>query len=251
MDQRIFFQRRDVFPVSKKIISMETNPQNTFFCVIYQKNIVSIFYTEDFKLKIQIDDFKVLSNGTTILAKFSPNGEFLVLSPQKSSEILVIELKTQHKTKIVDEFLDLFYLDFLPFKNLFTIVKSFFSLEVMETTTKIHHLPVSTQKVIVHSSIKKLYILSHFSSIHIYDTESMNVNKIVKMVNFKDDFSRESFLMKNGNLFVFDSIHQCLLDEDCNVLREKSSKFEDSKYLHFVESDCFIISILKNGMLIV
>jgi WD40 repeat protein len=252
-----FFKRIEVFPTQSNIVSITSNPQNSIFCVETTNGFVSIF-SQDFKIMYQFA-FEVPVWG--LLSAFSPDGDFLILTERIQQEILIIEIETFHVTRVrrLARFSQ-FSVHFVPFKN-FTIIKSFDFFKIVESmnqSKRIHRYEFSEgffiSTVIIDSKNKIMYAFVTAPMILCIHTETMKILEIKE--NFQiHSYPEGSFLMKSGDLFIFNSRLQYILDKNCNVLREMGVYFTSlmnyAKFIDVVESENYIISILDNGMLII
>jgi hypothetical protein len=194
-------------------------------------------------LLFQIFEFQ----GTTekVFTSFSPCEEFIILA--NSFKLLMIELKSQLKVEV--KLKPSVGIQFIPFEN-FAFIKSWNCLEVMRMKQLdsiqrcIQSIDFSSFSTFILDEKNQILYFFRGKSIFLHYTETM------ELVDFKKNFlfidqPNGSFLMKNGNLFVFGSNSQSILDKNCQILVQHQSR-NDSTF-EFVETKNFLASIsLKN-----
>jgi WD40 repeat protein len=242
-----YFKRFEVFPTPNKILSINTNTQNTIFCVVDLQLSVSV-YTKDFKFLFKLDDYK--EPGNKVFTAFSPNGEYLIVSSKEITKITIIEIETQNK-KVISHFFRYAHVYFLSFED-FIIIKAFNHLSAtnkMMKSGEIKNEDENTFTPLFDFQNRMMYMFTSNSNIHCYDLDSMELI-ITKENSEIEYFSNKCFLMKNGNLFMFSMFDQYMLDKKLIVLRNyKLSDFNYLKLIDVVETENFLISILENNCL--
>jgi hypothetical protein len=258
-----FESMEEIHNLNKFTISMDT--KKTLFCVVdHQTHSVSIF--KDFQILFSFDEFS--QSKRKIFTSFSPNGDFLILQCQLN-EIIIIEIETQIKTKIEKSF-KFSSVYFIPYKN-FMIIKSWGYLSTTEEIKKSGEIQCSTNDKLVTKLLfdfprKMIYlfisespILSCFAN-YSFTKGSCTISRYnmetLEQIDIKENsgvpkFLKGLFLMKSGDLLVYDSDIQLLMDKQCKILKEipSSKYFKNSKFIEVLESKNFIISMLENDFI--
>jgi WD40 repeat protein len=241
-----YFKRFEVFPMPNKILSINTNPQNTIFCVVDLQLSVSV-YTKDFKFLFKLDGYNRPDN--KVFTAFSPNGEYLIVSSKEITKITIIEIETQIK-KVISHLFIYTSVYFLSFKD-FIIITSYNHLS---TTNEMKSGVIEYEDGNIFTPLfdfqnRMMYMFTSNSCIRFYDLDSMELISISENSGVKY-YSNKCFLMKNGNLFVFSMFRQYMLDKKLRLLKQSTSS--DFRYLMFidvVETENYLISIFTNHCL--